>query len=901
MRHAADRSLGTGTTNGATNEQAPATPPQAIYLKDYQPPAYTVPAVSLSFKLFDDYAEIENSLTLVPRDQAMTPIVLDGEALQLISITRDGVLLSADQYQVTDTHLTLPGAQDAVELVIITRVKPQENTRLEGLYRSSGNFCTQCEAEGFRRITYYPDRPDVLARFVTRIEADKTSCPVLLGNGNPVASGDIDGGRHYAVWDDPHPKPCYLFALVAGQLTEVTDRFTTMSGKTVRLGIFVEPGNEDKTAHAMKALKDSMRWDEEAYGREYDLDVFNIVAVGDFNMGAMENKGLNIFNTKYVLASDRTATDQDYEGVESVIAHEYFHNWSGNRVTCRDWFQLTLKEGFTVFRDQQFSADQNDAAVKRINDVQTLRAAQFPEDAGPLAHPIQPDSYIEINNFYTATVYEKGAEVIRMMHTLIGDDAFRAGTDLYFERHDGEAATCEDFVRAIEDACGHDFSQFRRWYHQPGTPKVTASGAFDAGAGTYTLTIRQANPKATPTAGTNAEPLMIPIQLGLIGQDGQPLPLHIQGMTDPDDDTIVEGVLCLTEPEQSFVFGNLTERPIPSLFRGFSAPITLDFDLSDQELTVLASHDTDHFNRWEAKQILATRLMLASIRDTDADIATPASLIDLFTAILADDQLPDRFRALMLQLPSEHYLAQQLDVIDPERIYAVRHHIQQNLATRFAPNWAVLYDRLGENAAPEPTAEQIGRRSLRNTVLSYLAETNEGQALASKQYAEADNMTDQLAALGLLVDHGGAAAQAALDDFYQRFETEDLVIDKWFAIQARSSHEQTLKRVKALTKHAAFKLTNPNRLRSLIGVFAAGNQRYFHSADGAGYRLLIDTVITLNGLNPQTAARLLGPMRQWRRFEPTRREAMASELRRLLETPDLSRDVFEVASKSLKD
>ncbi|MEM6901802.1 MAG: aminopeptidase N, partial [Pseudomonadota bacterium] len=661
-------------------------PPQPIFLKDYAPPAYVIEQVDLDFKLYDDHALVTNRMVLTRNGMAMDQadtLTLNGEELELVSIHRDGERLDSDDYQITDNDLTISGAGQGLTLEIVTRIRPHENTRLEGLYQSSGNFCTQCEAEGFRRITYFLDRPDVLTTFTTRIEADRDLCPVLLGNGNLVEQGVAEAARHYTIWEDPHPKPSYLFALVAGNLVEIADRFTTRSGRDVRLGIYVEPGNEDKTAHAMEALKNSMRWDEEAYGREYDLDVFNIVAVGDFNMGAMENKGLNIFNTKYVLASAETATDGDYEGVESVIAHEYFHNWSGNRVTCRDWFQLTLKEGFTVFRDQQFSGDQGDPAVKRIGDVQALRAAQFPEDSGPLAHPIQPASYIEINNFYTATVYEKGAEVIRMLHTLVGPTAFRKGTDLYFERHDGQAVTCEDFIAAIEDASETDLTQFRRWYHQAGTPEVSARGTYDEKAQTYTLSLEQNLPE-TPVE-TPRDPLQIPVRMGLIAPNGFDMPLSLDGETEQSPGSgETERVLTLTKRSQSFTFTDVPVPPVPSLFRGFSAPVRIDLPVDDAQLTLLGSKDVDPFNRWEAGQTLASRVMLRQItHNTKPRAANEAAVIELFRSNLAAPEAGHRFRAMLLTLPSEGYLAQLVEQIEPQRIHEVREHLRTALAEAF--------------------------------------------------------------------------------------------------------------------------------------------------------------------------------------------------------------------------
>jgi len=783
-------------------------------------------------------------------------------------------------------------------LEIETLVDPSANTQLSGLYRSGAIYCTQCEAEGFRRITYFPDRPDVMAVYTTRIEADKGAAPVLLANGNLTASGDIAGtSRHFAVWHDPFPKPSYLFALVGGTLGRVEDRFRTMSGRDVTLRIYVEPGKEDRCAHAMDALKRSMRWDETAFGREYDLDIFMIVAVSDFNMGAMENKGLNIFNDKYVLASPQTATDGDFERIEAIIAHEYFHNWTGNRITCRDWFQLCLKEGLTVFRDQEFSADMRSRAVERISDVRGLRAHQFVEDAGPLAHPVRPALYHEINNFYTSTVYEKGAEVVRMIKTLLGPDKFREGMDLYFTRHDGEAATIEQFVQCFADVSERDLSQFMLWYSQAGTPEVVVTGHYNAHARSYRLDVAQTVP---PTPGQlEKAPMGIPLAVGLVGRDGRDLPLQLDG-----GGKVERGVLTLTRPAETFVFGDVGEPPVPSLNRGFSAPIKLVANLSADDLRFLAAHDNDSFNRWQALQTLATRLLVdnTAARRAGAAERRDPGLTDAFAAILADGTLEPAYVALMLTLPGEADIAREIGRdVDPEAIFAARIQLLAALGGELGAPLFDHYRRLAESGPYSPDAVSAGRRALRNTCLDLLVATRRPDAitLAARQYQAADNMTDRMAALSTLSLCDVPERTAALADFYTRYADDPLIIDKWFSLQATIPEPATLDRVKALTVHPAFSFANPNRVRALISTFAMGNQKEFNRADGAGYAFVVDTVLALDPKNPQVAARLLSALKSWRVLEPGRRGLAEQALQRVAAAPTLSPDVADIAQRAL--
>ncbi|HZH25888.1 MAG TPA: aminopeptidase N [Azospirillaceae bacterium] len=874
--------------------------PRPIHRLDYTPPAYLIDTVELHFDLHEDKAVVRarSAVRANPDAKAGQPLVLNGQSMRLVSVALDGKALGPDEHRLTPDDLTIERVPARFTLEVVTELEPQKNTALEGLYKSSGNFCTQCEAEGFRKITYFLDRPDVMARYTTTVEADATRYPVLLSNGNPVARGEAAGGRHWVRWEDPHPKPCYLFALVAGNLAVVKDRFRTRSGRDVELAIYVEPGNEDKCDHAMRSLINSMKWDEDVYGLEYDLDVFNIVAVSDFNMGAMENKGLNIFNTKYILAKPETATDTDFLGVEAVVAHEYFHNWTGNRVTCRDWFQLSLKEGLTVFRDQQFSGDMNSPAVKRIQDVQRLRAGQFAEDGGPMAHPVRPDSYIEINNFYTMTVYEKGAEVVRMQHTLLGPDRFRKGTDLYFQRHDGQAVTCDDFVAAMEDAGGVDLGQFRRWYAQAGTPVVEAQTRWDGAAGTLSLTLRQSTP---PTPGQPDKlPLHIPVAVGLVGPDGRDRPVTLMGENGPGATT---RVLDLREAEQTFVFTGLDAEPVPSLFRGFSAPVKLKAPVSDAHLAFLLAHDSDPFNRWEAGQTLATRLLLRLVADHQAgrDLTVPEGVVDAFGRLLADAGQDRAFAALALTLPSEGYLGQQMDVIDVDAIHAARLHVRKTLAQRLRPQWMDIYRGLRTDGPFHVSPDAIGRRSLKNLALGYLMalEDREAVDLCVAQFRTATAMTDALAALQLLAASDAPERADALAAFAERWKDEPLVMDKWFAVQATSPRASAIGDVRALLSHPAFQLTNPNKVYALLGSFAGGNPVRFHDRSGEGYRLHAEQALKLDAMNPQVAARLFGAFTRWRQFDEGRQALMRAELERIVATPGLSPDSYEIISKSL--
>ncbi len=871
--------------------------PTPIRLLDYSPPEYLIDQVDLAFQLGAEETLVEAILDLRRNPAAARShggLRLDGEQLELESIALDGQALTADDYAVDAESLTLFQVPDRCRLRTRVRIHPDRNTALEGLYLSNGMLCTQCEAEGFRRITYFLDRPDVMARFSVNLEADKALYPVLLANGNPAGAEDLPEGRHRVHWDDPVPKPSYLFALVAGDLSRVSDRFRTASGRKVPLNIWVEPANLDQCGHAMRALKNAMGWDEDHYGREYDLDVYNIVAVSHFNMGAMENKGLNIFNAKAVLASPDTATDQDFQWVEGVIAHEYFHNWSGNRVTCRDWFQLSLKEGFTVFRDQEFSADRGSRGVKRIADVRMLRARQFAEDAGPLAHPVRPESYIEINNFYTATVYEKGAELARMLARLLGPRLFRRATDLYFSRHDGQAVTTEDFIACMEAASGRDLSQFKLWYSQAGTPELDIAGAYDASARTYDLRVRQHTP---PTPGQpHKEPLHIPLALGLLDRQGRDLPLRLAG-----EDVAPAArtrVLEVREPEQVFRFVEVPEPPLPSLLRGFSAPVKVRFDYGDEELLSLMAQDSDGFNRWEAAQTLSQRLLLTLMADPGRPI--PAGYVAAFRRALADTRAEPALLAEILTLPSESYLADQMELVDVEGIHRARETLTAGIATELRGELLAVYARLRETGPYEPSPEAIGRRALKNLCLAYLAAAGDAEALGlcRAQFDARHNMTDQIAALRLLVDAGGAAGEEALAAFYATWAGDPLVLDKWFAIQASAKGPETLARVRHLLGHPAYSPANPNRVRSLVASFCA-NQVRFHAADGAGYAFLGERVLELDPLNPQIAARLLQSLVRWRRFDPARRTLMRAELERVLAVDGLSKDAYEVASKGL--
>lgn len=857
------------------------TSPATIYLKDYQQTAFTITHIDLTVELGEEVTRVTSNLKFTRQTDRSKQVHLHGEDLVLESISVGGTLLTKQDYTLSSKEISFLAPADDFEATIVTQIKPQENTALEGLYKSSGNFCTQCEAEGFRKITYFLDRPDVMAKFTTKIIGDPQKYPVMLSNGNLVESGNLEDGRFYNFWVDPHPKPAYLFALVAGDLGCVEDHFVTCSGRQVKLQIFVEKGNEDKCAHAMESLKKSMKWDEEKYGREYDLDIFMIVAVSDFNMGAMENKGLNVFNSKYVLASKDTATDADFDGIESVIAHEYFHNWTGNRVTCRDWFQLTLKEGLTVFRDQQFSADMNSAAVKRIEDVQRLRAAQFPEDAGPLSHPIQPQSYVEINNFYTATVYEKGAEVIRMAHTILGEDNFRKGTDLYFARHDGQAVTTEEFISALEDGSGIELKQFRNWYTQPGTPEISVSDIYDEAEKTYTLTITQDNHKA----GSDAEALHIPMKIGLLAADGSN---YLSGL-DGDGSELIH----LHKKTEEIVFHNIPQKPVPSLFRGFSAPIKLRKSPSDEHIGLLFKSDSDPFNRWESGQRFASRCLLNMIKYPKLN-QLPEDYIDAFGELLEDSTIDAAFKASAMSLPGELFIGQQMSVVDVDAIFKMRRHALQTLSTAHEDRLLALYEG-------NSNIDDTGNRALKNVALSYLTSQNKEAFtdLAKDQYFSAQNMTDRVSALARLAQTNHNARDEALEDFYNRWEDNALVIDKWFMLQATSSRDDAIADVLALQEHPAFTFLNPNRVRSLIAAFASANPRHFHNIEGKGYKILTDAIVKLNGINPQIAARLVSPLGQWRRYDDKRQDLMKEALEAILNTANISNDVYEMANRSL--
>jgi aminopeptidase N len=881
------------------------TAPQPILLQDYRPPAYLIDTVDLRFDLRSDGTTVTARLAMRRNPASGTepaPLALNGEGLETRSVAIDGAVLPPDAYTVANERMTIARVPSSFVLETVVWIEPHKNTALSGLYVSSGNWCTQCEAEGFRRITWYLDRPDVMARFTTTIEGDREACPVLLSNGNLAASGDAGNGRHWARWEDPFPKPAYLFALVAGKLAAVRDTYVTGSGRTVALNIYVEPGNEDRCGHAMDSLKKSMAWDEKVYGLEYDLDIFNIVAVSDFNMGAMENKSLNVFNSKYILASRETATDGDFLGIESVVAHEYFHNWTGNRVTCRDWFQLSLKEGLTVFRDQQFSADMNSAAVKRIGDVQVLRSAQFQEDASAMAHPVRPDKYVEINNFYTPTVYNKGAEVIRMMHTLLGAEGYRKGIDLYFQRHDGQAVTCDDFAQAMADAGGVDLTQFKLWYSQAGTPSLDVTGAHDPASRTFRLTVKQTVP---PTPGQpGKKPMHIPLAVGLLGPDGAELPLALQGSNVPEASRPKTLVLNVTAPEQTFTFVDVSDRPVPSLLRGFSAPVKLSSDLTEADLLFLMAHDTDGFTRWEAGQTLGTRLLLGLIADVQAgrDLAVPAAFVDAAAAVLADADRDPAFAAQALLLPTGAYLVTQMAVADPIAIHTARKFVVRTLGERLREEWLATYRRLAGGDSDAIDAAAIGRRSLKNMSLGYLTATDDAEAaaLAAAQFRNAASMTDAMAALYCLTDSESPEREAVLEAFRAKWAGDKLVMDKWFAVQAVSARADTLDRVKALLGHPQFDLRNPNKIYSLIGSFAGGNLLRFHAPDGSGYAFLADMVLRIDPMNPQVAARLMGQFSRIKRFDARRQAQMRDQLVRIIETKPLSTDVLEIASRCLE-
>ena len=869
--------------------------PQPIRLADYQPPAFLVDTIELDFNLRPEATRVKARLAVRRNGEHDEPLTLDGVRLKLIGLTLDGVALTPAAYAVTAEQLSVAKVPDAFVLESEVEIDPEGNTFLEGLYMSGGRFCTQCEAEGFRKITYFPDRPDVLSRFSVRMEADKGAYPRLLSNGNLIESGDLADGRHFARWRDPFPKPCYLFALVAGTLDELADAFTTMSGRRIDLRIYVDPGQSSRATYAMDALKRSMKWDEDAFGREYDLDLFMIVAVRDFNAGAMENKGLNIFNSSLLLADEATATDVDYERIESVIAHEYFHNWTGDRITCRDWFQLCLKEGLTVFRDQSFSADQRGAAVQRIKDVRALRARQFAEDAGPMAHPVRPSSFIKIDNFYTATVYDKGAEVIRMLKTLLGPDIFRAGMDLYFERHDGEATTVEAFVACFADASGRDLSDFFGWYEQAGTPNIQLETAYDVQAKALDLTFTQ---NTAPTPGQpDKHPLPIPVRLGLLDADGKTLTFTAPGADRPEPETLI----VLHDAVTRVRLEGVQSPPVVSALRSFSAPVKLASNAPETDGYVLLASDPDLFNRWEAGQGLATRLMLERAAGRP-DEAGEAAYTAAVARALADPSAEAAFKALLLALPSEQDLSLKSVPADPSAIHAAREALRARMAEGLRDILNLLHADLGSNSAAfQADAASAGRRALCNATLSLLASRPDAAIAerAARHYYDAANMTDAMGGLSALMLLGGEPFDRALEHFYKRWQDEPLVIDKWFAVQASNPAADALERVRRLTRHPAFDAKNPNRLRALVVSFTSGNPARFHDPSGAGYAFLADQILAVDAFNPTVAARLIEPLGAWRRYKPELAELMLAQLRRIAAAPDLSKNVHELAAKAI--
>jgi aminopeptidase N len=857
--------------------------PRPIHLKDYRPPAYRIPEIALDFRLDAQATRVIAKMNVERLAKDAAPLVLDGNRLKLIGIKIDGNVLEKGAYALGEGNLTINAPPARFELEIETEIAPAKNTWLEGLYTSNDMFCTQCEPEGFRCITYFLDRPDNLAKYETRIEADRKSCPVMLSNGNCIETRELPSGRHFVRWRDPFPKPSYLFALVAGNLAHIRDSFTTMSGRKVDLRIYVEHGNEKKVLYAMDSLKRAMKWDEETYGREYDLDIFMIVAVSAFNFGAMENKGLNIFNDKVLLASPETATDDDYARIEAVVGHEYFHNWSGDRITCRDWFQLSLKEGLTVFRETNFAEDMRSAAVKRIEDVKDLRLRQFQEDGGPLAHPVQPQSYITIDNFYTATVYEKGAEVIRMIRTLLGRETFRKGMDLYFARHDGEAATVEDFVRCFEDVSKRDLKQFRLWYSQAGTPEIDVNGKYDAAAKTYMLHVKQHVP-ATPRQ-PEKKPMHIPLLAGLVGKSGK-------AVAEPR-------VLELQKAEDRFLFDNVSEEPVLSIGRGFSAPVVIKTPTDRKTRAFLMARDTDPFNRWEACRQLSTDVLLEMMSAKKP--APDAVYIEAIGHVLADAEADAAFTAQMLAPPSESELALAHTPVDPEAIHAARDALIRALAQAHSKALEGLYAKLDQRGPFSPDAAPAGKRALRNTALRFLTAANDEKAatLADAHYRAATNMTDMIAGLASLTRMTSPKREAAFQHFHDRFKSDPLVIDKWMSLQAMSPLTDTIERVRSLTKHPAYSLKNPNRVRSLIGAFAAGNHLRFHDASGAGYKLVAEVVRALDPINPQTAARIISAFESWKRYDEKRQTLMRAELEGISKVEGLSANLFELIGKML--
>ncbi|MGB5856271.1 MAG: aminopeptidase N [Oceanisphaera sp.] len=862
--------------------------PQVQYREDYQPPHYWIDTLDLDIQLHENATEVVAISRVRRNGEHDEPLVLDGEQLNLLQVAVNGVDIT--QYQQTENSLILSQLPEVFVLTIKTQLDPQANTALEGLYKSGSAFCTQCEAQGFRRITYYLDRPDVLARFSTRITADAAAYPYLLSNGNRIDQGNLDDGRHWVQWQDPFPKPAYLFALVAGNFDVLRDSYTTVSGREVALEIFVDQGNLHRAGHAMDSLKASMAWDEQRCHLEYDLDIYMIVAVDFFNMGAMENKGLNVFNAKFVLADPHTATDNDYLDVERVIGHEYFHNWTGNRVTCRDWFQLSLKEGLTVFRDQEFSSDLGSRTVNRIQNVRMMRGAQFAEDAGPMAHPIRPDAVIEMNNFYTVTVYEKGSEVIRMLHTLLGEQAFQRGLALYLQRFDGQAATCDDFVAAMSEASGRDLTRFTRWYSQAGTPVLTVTDEYDAVQQRYTLTVQQFTP--TTPGQPQKLPLHIPLSVALYSAQGEPLTLTMDGQ-------IVGPVLDVLEAEQRFVFDQVPSKPTPALLQSFSAPVKLDYPYSDEQLTLLAKHSIDEFVRWDAVQMLINKAVRDNVSQLQRQqpVVVPRPLLDVFRATLEDETLDKALQAQMLMLPDIGSLLELFEQVDIDLLGQVHAQLHKELAVALQPLWLQAYEH---NRTPQYSIAHpdIAKRAIKNVALSYLALANEA-SLVQQQYQTADNMTDTLAAMKAAVRAELTEAGALLADFEGKWQQDGLVLDNWFRLQATAPGDDTVARIQQLMTHPTFSLNNPNRVRAVVGAFIMGNPLQFHRLDGAGYDLLVSVLTQLNLSNPQVASRLITPLIQFARLDDARQQQIKARLQQLMALPDLSRDLFEKISKAL--
>ncbi|PMN49631.1 aminopeptidase N [Vibrio lentus] len=863
--------------------------PQAKYRKDYQSPSHTISEIDLTFDLYDS-ASIITAVSSVKQEKESSTLVLDGEGLKLVSVLVEGKEWT--QYEQSETLLTLNGLPKDFTLTIVTEVDPEGNSALEGLYKSGGAFCTQCEAEGFRRITYYMDRPDVLAKFTTTVIADKAENPFLLSNGNRVDEGEAENGRHWVKWQDPHPKPAYLFALVAGDFDVLRDAYTTQSGRNVDLEIFVDKGNLDRANHAMVSLINSMKWDEERFNLEYDLDIYMIVAVDFFNMGAMENKGLNVFNSKFVLANDQTATDTDYLGIEAVIGHEYFHNWTGNRVTCRDWFQLSLKEGLTVFRDQEFSSDLGSRAVNRINNVRIIRGPQFAEDASPMSHPIRPEKVIEMNNFYTLTVYEKGSEVIRMIHTLLGEEGFQKGMKLYFERHDGTAATCEDFVAAMEDASGVDLSQFRLWYSQSGTPTLSVESHYDAEKREYTLTTRQVT--APTHEQTEKQALHIPLDIELYTASGEVIELQCNGQP-------IHNVLDVKEAEQTFVFENVDEQPVPSLLREFSAPVKLEYNYSDEELIFLMVNARNEFSRWDAGQMLLAKYIRSNVDNVQQGqkFALSSEVVDAFRGVLLSDSLEPAFIAEMLSLPSHNEVSGWYERVDIDAVASVLHSMKVTLAKELEDELAAVYH---SNALAEYTIDHdsIGKRTLRKVCLSYLAHTEKGNDLVVAMYQQANNMTDTMAAMGAANSAQLPCRETLMADYSDKWKHDGLVMDKWFALQGTNPSSNALEVIKASMSHQAFSLKNPNRTRNLVGSFLNMNPVQFHDKSGQGYEFAGEILRELNSSNPQVASRLIDPLLKFRKYDEERQALIKKELETLKNMDNLAKDLFEKVTKALE-